>query len=238
MEAFRAYKRAPTAYMYITLLATIFSLLGILASFGIIMLAFFFFAVLNLSFFSVYGLVICVIIGLALLWFISGVHGSRFHFHNEILNGRKYSMSSGFAEFLNYATGYASDFFLIAFIRLILILLPTGLLFYAYTYALQYNVPYIDVIFILIDLGIVFLICFLFSPTFLSLSLYDTGIGAAFGNGMRFLAKAHIKALVLYFLYAIVWVLNLIPLLNLFTLFIIYPMLCTSMISMFRKCVR
>lgn len=238
-EAVNSFKRMPTMYVYFSVLATLFCLLSLLSGIGLLILVFFLFSIINYSLLSLPGLVIGVIIALGTFWFMSGVEGATIRFYYNLLSGRNYNLQSGFTEFLSYILGNASEFFLISLVRAIIAAIPLLLLFIIYTMLQQYNVPYVDVLLSIIGLGMLFIIYFLLFPVFISLAVYDTaGLKAAFKNSIRVLSRGHIKALVLYAAYCFVWVLNFIPILNLFTLFIAYPIIYTSLIALFRRIVK
>ena len=237
-EAFGSFKRLTLKYAYFSALSSIFCALSILAALGFVILLFFLFSIFNYPILSLPGFITLVIIGLAMLWFISGIQGATIKQYGNLLSGKNSNLGSGFVEFLTYASDNASEFFLVSLVRLIITAIPVVLLYFIYTFLLQYNVPYIDWIFAIFVLGTVFFVYFLFFPVFISMAIYETGIGAAFKNAAKVFYRAHVKALVLYFVHAFVWVLNLIPIIQLVTVLFVYPITSAMLIGLFKRAAR
>ncbi len=237
-EALRSFKRAPGIYAYFAVLSALFCLLSVLAGLGIIILLFFMFSVLNYPFFSLVGFTATMIIALFVFWLMSGVHGATINYYGNLLNGKKYGLQDGFVKFVDYSVNNASEFFLVGLVRLIVAAIPTAIIYLLYTLLQQYNVPFIDVFLVIIGLGMVFIVYFIFFPVFISLAIYGTGIRRAFGNAFKVFSRAHVMALALYFGYSVIWILNLIPLINLFTLFVAYPISYASLIALFKRAAR
>ncbi len=234
-EAIWAFQRNPNDYVYVTFLAGMFCLLTVLGALGIFVLLFFLFSVLNMPIISLQTAVAVGIIMIWVLWMLSGVHAARINFYNNLLNNKRYGLRSGLVEFLNCAMQNASAFFLLLIIRFVIVAIPVTILYFLYDYLTQYNIPYLNIIIILLAMICTFIIHFLFSPIFILMGVYRRGIGSAFWNGGRILIRTHVKALALYFVYAITWVLNFVPLINLTTIFVIYPITNSSLISLYKK---
>lgn len=237
-EAFGSFKRVPGTYIYFTILSTLFCTLSLLAGLGIILLLFFLFSIANYQFFSLAGFIASTMVSIFTFWFMSGVHGATIRYYGNVLSGKNYSVQVGFIEFLSYAVNNASQFFLVGLVRLILVTIPILILYLIYSFLGQYNIPFMDIIFGVVTMLVVFVIFFLFFPVFISLAIYEAGIRPAFGNAVKLTARAHVKAVLLYFCHCVVWVLNFVPLINLLTFFVAYPISYISLIALFKRAAR
>jgi hypothetical protein len=68
---------------------------------------------------------------------------------------------------------------------------------------------------------------------FISAGTLDTPLFQSMKNGFVFLRRKHFFFILLYGIFAVAWLLNFIPLLQLATIFAVYPILYSAMIIMF-----
>ncbi len=75
-----------------------------------------------------------------------------------------------------------------------------------------------------------FLIHMFFTPSLITASIMDTYVVAALKRGMVVLRRRHVGLLIVYILFALVWLLNFVPLLGLVTIFFLYPITYSALI--------
>jgi hypothetical protein len=77
-----------------------------------------------------------------------------------------------------------------------------------------------------------FLIHMAFTPAFLSAGAFGTGMTASLKNSYRLLRKKHVFFVGLYALFAVTWLLDFVPIVQLASLFAAYPITYGSLIAM------
>ncbi len=166
---------------------------------------------------------------IVLLYFSCGLNAGLMRAYAAALEGKKITL----AEFLRYSLQKSAPMFLVMLLRDVVTLVVAGPLVVLYTYSLK-DIAYMDLFVTLYVLGAVFLVHFLFTPAFISMGAFGTGVLSSLRNGFGFLKRRHVYALGLYFLFAIVWLLNFLPVIQLVSIFAIYPVVYAALIVMFQ----
>jgi len=134
-------------------------------------------------------------------------------------------------KFFSYSLNMAPKIFGITLLREFIWLLLVGPAIVAYVYILnQYQ--YLDLIVGFYVLVMTFLTHFIFAPSLVLAGGFELGLFNSLKHGFRLLRKKHIYFLMLYILFAIVWLFNSIPILQIISLFFAYPMISSAIIIM------
>jgi hypothetical protein len=225
-----SFSRAPFPFVWSSVVYVIFQLLFLFAAVGIFLIYFLLASVLNVStsLSSVPTMAALGVAFLIFLFFSCGLNAGLAKAYASAVEGRKTTM----ADFMRYSLFKSPITFVIMLIRDVatLIVASPGIAIYV----LVKDVPYLDIISMLYILFVVFIVHFLFTPAFISAGAFSTSLVQSLRNGANFLRRRHINALGLYIIFALVWLLSFIPILQLVTLFAIYPIIYSAFIVMFQ----
>jgi hypothetical protein len=172
-------------------------------------------------------LFIIALITIALMYFLSGLSAGLFMTYNKALTKSKTSL----AEFYAYALHKAPVMFKILLIREFITLLVLVPAIAIYIYFLE-NIEYMDVVLYIYTLLWIAIIHFVFTPAFLAGGAYGNGLFASLNHAFELIKKMHVRYFGLFVVFAIVWFLNFIPLIQLATLLFAYPVVTTAIIIM------
>lgn len=201
----------------------IFIAMALLSTLGIFFIFFFLATILNLQISSIL-LPFGIVASLFNIYLLSGLNGAVFKSYRQ---NERISFVQFYSNFL--ATVSAS--FKLSLLRLIiciLIIAPAALIYY---FALIEN-QYALYALILYSLIVVYSIFLLLAPSFIFASFGSRRIIPTLKQNFNFLKVKHIRYAALYALYAICFILNFIPLLQLVSIFFLYPLLCTALMEM------
>jgi hypothetical protein len=212
--------------MYVAL-----QLLFALAALGVFLIYFFIASVFGLStaVTSTPTIVAAAVSLLMLLLFSCGLNAGLLRSYAAALEGRKTTV----AEFLRYSLQKAPEMFAITVVRDLLLVILVAPLLVAYVYSFK-TLPYMDIFVAAYALGMTFLIHFLFTPALLSMGVFGTDPVSSFRNGIGFLKRKHFNAMALYAVFALVWLLNFVPVVQIITIFVVYPAAYSALIVMFQ----
>ena len=216
--------------MYLFMLVLFF-----FAAFGLLLVYFFFLSAIGetFSFESIPTDILLAIVSLTFIFFANGLNAGLVCSYRAALWKERVTIT----KFFNYVIDRAPECFAIQLIRDIIWLVLIGPVIALYIYALN-GVQYMDWIVGLVVLMITFVVHMLFTPATLCAGMYDNGIFGSLKQGLGMLRRKHVMFIGLYVLFALVWLLNFVPILQLVTIFFLYPILYTALIVMVENSTR
>jgi len=217
-----------------TVVCSIFFLVTLGASMGVLLLSFLLLTVLGID--SELTLIVIGIVGAMLvvinMILISGYCGALVNEYYRALHGQRVGITS----FMRYAFKNSPQFFVIVLVKLIVIgffITPLALLYYFMDLGSIHSA--ILYIFVAVALFIWLIIDFLFAFSFIAYVEKRVKPLSAILISLNFIKDTHIKAFLVYALYVIVCLALMIPLLNILVYFVFYPMAMASLIKFFEK---
>lgn len=225
--SFDAYKKRPFIFLWGSLVYLLMLVIFFLAAVGIFIAYFIVSALLGIpiNFSDQITQIAIALIAFAFIYFLNGLTaGITMTYHKALNNG-----TTSLADFYGFALHKAPTMFEIMLIREILSLLVIGPVFILYYYFMQ-DVAYMDYLFYLYALVCLFMLHFIFTPAFITGGALGTGLFASLKRAFQVLRKRHVNYLAIFILFAIVWVLNFVPLVQLATIFFFYPIVYTALI--------
>jgi hypothetical protein len=134
-------------------------------------------------------------------------------------------------EFYRFGMRSAPKLFVITLIRDLIWLLLIAPFAILYVYVLV-DYVYMDILSAFILLFITFVVHAIFTPALIAAGAGNMSIYGSLKQGFNLLRRKHINFLGNYIVFAFTWVLNFIPLVNLFTIFFAYPVAYSALIIM------
>lgn len=230
-KSLMAFSKQPFPFVWSSIVYLIFQLLFLFAAIGVFLIYFLLASMLNIST-SVGALPTMAALGVAaiiFLFFSCGLNAALAKSYASALEGRKTTM----ADFMRYALVKSPLTFVIMLVRDLVTLIvasPGIALFYFVK-----NVAYMDILGGSFILFAVFVVHFLFTPAFISAGAFGTSLPQSLRNCVNFLRRRHAYALGLFIVFAFVWLLNFVPVIQLVTLFALYPIVYSAFIVMFNE---
>jgi len=139
----------------------------------------------------------------------------------------KTNMTSFFA----YALDHAPGMFAVMLARDLVWLVLCGPALALYVFALK-GIDFMDLLTLAYVLFVTFLVHMVFTPVSVYNGALEMDLLGSFKRAFNLLKRKHIYFVALYSVFAITWVLNFIPFLQLFSIFFLYPVTYTAMIAM------
>lgn len=218
------------SFVYLFLL-----LVFLLATFGLVLIYFMLASTFSyditfeLAVESLPNILIAILIGLFFVYFTGGLNAALAKSYSDAVNGIKI----GFLDFYHYALSRASIMFGILMMRCLVTILTIGPVVAIYYYFLT-EYEYMDYLLYTYAFFMTFLIHMVFTPAFVSASLGSLPF-EAFRTAFLTLKNRHVFFVGLYILFAVVWILNFIPLIQLVTIFFLYPVIYSALIIFIEK---
>ncbi len=167
---------------------------------------------------------------LAVLGFFScGLNAGLFRSYAAALEGRKTTV----ADFLRYSFRKSAPMFAVLLLAGVVLTVLVGPAIALYSVSLK-GIAYMDVVLWLYSLGAAFLVFFLFTPAFVAIGAFGTEFVSSLRGTIMLLRRKHVNALGLYILFAFTWVLNAIPLVQIVSFLVIYPVIASAFVVMFQ----
>ena len=224
-QSLRVYMRSPALFVHNSITYVFFQLLVILALAGFLLVAFFTASVLRQSPTSIPMLFLYSIALVVFFYFSAAFQGALIYGYSKSLDGQAFR----FLDFYRYALNNGFRFFWIFILKLaveFIFVAPLGLL---YIYVLRILVlPYLEVFLLLLVLGLMFVAGFLFFGAFVAAALYDMTARPAVSANLRFIRQRHILAIISFGILAGIWAGNFIPLVQIGTLLVAYPVVLSA----------
>ncbi len=233
-RAFTAYTKNPFLFAWGSFLYMVLFVVFLLAAIGLGLFYFLSMSVLNqmVTIESLPTVVVVGIIGLIFVFATNGLNAALANTFRLAALKEKMSLTGFFA--------YSLDKSLVTFAILLmegiiwLIFAAPAIVIYIYflSHTLLFYIP--TVIYIL---GVTFVISLLFTPAWLYAAL-GTDLFGSFKRAFNLFKRKHIQFLGLYILFAAAWSLNFVPIIDLASIFFIFPILYTAMIIMMEGTIR
>jgi hypothetical protein len=230
-KAFSAYTSNPFLFMWGSFAYLFMFLVFLLAAVGLGLIYFMVVSALQLEIplESPITIFVGVIITLAFLYCAGGINAALAKTYYSAASDIKTSL----LDFYHYALSRAPYMFGVMLMReffTILLVGPVAAIYYYFFMEYQY----MDYLLYLYAIAIVFILHMLFTPALISVSLGSLPFDA-FRTMFFTVKKKHLNFLGMYILFAIVWVLNFVPLIQLITIFFLYPVVYTGMVFLVKE---
>lgn len=234
-KSFNVCSKQPFLFVWSSLLFIVLFLLFILAAVGIFLMYFLFLSVFGqeLNFESLATLAVLGMIVLLLSFFANGINASLAMAYHEATKKRKVSLT----KFYSYALDRAPTMFGLSLVRELIWLLLVGPFIALYIYFLE-GYEYMDILLWMYGLFMTFVIHMFFTPSFLLAGAFGTSMFGSLKQGLEFLRVRHVFFIGLYMLFALIWIFNFIPFIQIATWFFIYPLAYTAMILMIKNTIK
>lgn len=228
-RAFNAYTRHPFIFVWGSLVYLLMLLVFALATFGFFVLFFMAASLLGVTvdFGQLPTQVAAAVIAVVFMYFNGGLNAGLAMTYHKALTKNKTSL----AEFYAFAMHKAPEMFGILLVREFLTLLLVGPAVAVYVFFLQ-GVEFADYLLYTYALGWVFVLHCLFTPAFIAAGAFGKNMFAAMRHAFYFMKAKHVNYIGLFILFAFVWLMNFIPLVQFATLFFAYPLVYAALIQM------
>lgn len=230
--AMKEYTRKPLDFVWTILMSIILNLVCFGAFAGAFLLIYYVFSLLGIGGLPI---LIAIVAGVLLLLYLVVMNGLKGALIKTLLNLTKKERPS-MVYFFKYAMDRGKTFFGITLVKTIISLVPLVPIYLLYSYVLaSMNILYIEWILGIIAAGILFLIEFPFAYAYIAAVREECGVKESLKQSIRLIRKKFVSSFGLYAVYAVVWVSIFIPLLDLVTALIIYPIMYTAMLLFYEK---
>ena len=231
-KAFSAYTAKPFLFMWGSIVYLFMFLVFLLATFGFVLIYFMLTSVLSYDITldanveSIPNLIIAAAILVAFIYFMGALNAALAKTYYNAVDGIKTSL----VDFYHYGLSRGPMMFSVVLMREFISLLILGPLAAIYYYFLM-DFQYMDMIFYTVVLFLIFVIHFLFTPALIAASLGALPFDS-FRKAFLTIKYKNVHLFAMFILFAVVWVLNFIPLLQLFTIFFFYPIIYSALIML------
>ncbi|MFH1394245.1 MAG: hypothetical protein ABII71_05605 [Candidatus Micrarchaeota archaeon] len=228
-KSFNAYKKHPFIFIWGSLIYILMLVVFLLAAIGFFLIYFMGASLANVPV-DIDEIPTMIVLGLIIfvfLYFISGLSAGLAMTYRKALTTNRTSL----AEFYAYAIRKAPVMFGILILRDVLTLLVVGPAAAVYFFFLE-NVEFMDAVLAIYALFWIFVFHCIFTPAFVAAGAFDESLFQSMHRAFRTLKTKHISYIGLFIVFALMWLLNFIPLIQLATLFFLYPVIYTAIIVM------
>lgn len=234
-KAFNSYSKSPFLFVWSSIMYVIMLFVFLFASLGLLIAYFLTLSVFNqpLDTGSPVTLAIVGIVVLVFLFFANGLNAALARAYHSAFWKERTSLT----RFYSYALDKAPEMFGIMLLRDLLWLVVAGPAIAIYLYFLR-DVAFMDVLLYAYVLFVTFIIHMLFTPAFLSAGAFGTSLFSSMRHGFEFLRKRHVYFIAIYVLFAVVWLLNFVPFVQIATVFILYPIIYAAMVVMMEDSIK
>lgn len=231
-KAFDGYSEHPFLFIWSSLLYVSFQILFLLAAVGVFLVYFYFASVVGIDtgISEIQTIAAIAFVAILFLFFSSGINASLAMAYSNSLENKKTAL----AEFLRHCLERAPTMFLIMLLREVVFLLMVGPLIALYIFVLK-EYELMDILFAVVALSLTFTIHMMFTPALIYAGAYGQSVFQSMRDCSRLLRKRHIYFFGLYSIFAPIWLLSFVPLVQLVTLFGLYPISYSAMIAMLDK---
>lgn len=229
-RAFSAYTAKPFLFMWGSFIYLFMLLIFLLAVLGFVLVYFMAASVLSyeiafdLTVEALPNLVVVAAIVILFIYFMGIVNAALAKTYRDAVDGVKTSL----VDFYYYGLSRAPMMFSVVLMRELITLLIIGPIAAIYYFYLT-GYEYMDIVFYLVAFFFLTLIHMIFTPALISAALGSTPFDS-FRTAFLAIKQKHIRLVGMYILFGFVLLLNFIPLVQLFTIFIIYPVIYSALI--------
>ncbi len=230
-RAFSAFTSKPFLFMWGSFAYIFMFLVFLLAAMGLVLIYFIAASAVeyHITLESPVTIGVAAVITLLFLYCMGGLNAALAKTYYSAVDGMKTSL----LDFYHYALSRAPPMFGLMLMREFFTILLVGPVAAIYYYFLS-EYQYADYLLYMYALVIVFILHMLFTPAMVSVSLGQLPF-EAFRTMFFTIKKKHVHFIGMYILFAIVWALNFIPLIQLATIFFLYPVIYTAMILLIKE---
>jgi hypothetical protein len=234
-KTFNSYSKTPFLFVWSSIMYVIMLFVFLFASLGLLIAYFITLSVFNqpLDTGSPVTLAIFGIIALMFLFFANGLNAALARAYHSAYWKERTSLT----RFYSYALDKAPEMFGIMLLRDLLWIVVAGPAIAAYVFLLR-DVAFMDILLYVYLLSVTFVIHMVFTPAFLSAGAFGTGLFSSMRHGFDFLRKKHINFIGIYIVFALMWLLNFVPFIQLATVFILYPIIYAAMVVMMEDSIK
>ncbi len=229
-RAFSAYSAKPFLFMWGSFVYLFMLLVFTLALLGFVLIYFMLASVLSYSITfeltveALPNLVAVAVVALLFIYVLGALNAALVNAYNNALDGVKTSL----IDFYYYGLTKAPMMFSVVLMREFLSLLIIGPVVAIYFYFLS-DVTYMDILLYLYALFVLFVLHMAFTPALVSAALGATPFDS-FRNALLTMKTRFLKLFGMFIVFGFVLVLNFIPLIQIFTIFLLYPVVYSALI--------
>ena len=234
-KAFNAYSKGPFLFVWASIMYIILLIASLFAAFGMAVAYFIALSVLNKEMVigSIPTLAVFGIIALLFIFFGGGLNAALAKAYRSAYWKEKMSLT----KFYGYALEKAPEMFGIQLVRELLWVLLAGPGIAIYIYMLK-GIEFMDILFYAYIVFVTFMIHMIFTPAFISAGAFGMNLFSSMRHAFEFLRKRHVFFIAMFALFAVLWFLNFIPILQFITIFFAYPVLYTALIIMMEDAIK
>ncbi len=234
-KTFAAYTKGPFLFVWSSIMYIFMLFVFLFACLGLLLAYFLTLSVFNtpLDLGSPVTLAVFAVIVLIFMFFANGLNAALARAYHAAFWREKTSLT----RFYSYALDKAPEMFGIMLLRDLLWLVLAGPAIAVYIFFLK-SVAFMNILLALYLLGVTFIIHMLFTPAFLSAGAFGTDLFSSLRHGFDFLRKKHIYFLLMYAIFAFIWLMNFVPFIQLATVFVLYPIVYAAMVVMMENSIR
>jgi hypothetical protein len=233
-RAFNAYTKKPFPFAWGSLLYVFLFIAFLFAVIGLALIYFMSMSVLNqeVNPQSIPTLAVFGLMAIIFMIMTNGLNAALAKTYRNALLKEKMSLTG----FFSYSLDKAVPTFAMMLLRDLIWLIFAGPAIAIFVLYFM-NMDYMDILFGSYLLFVTFFIHLAFTPSLLYVGL-GTDFLSSFKRAFNLFKRRHINFIGLYGLFAIAWLLNFIPLIGLISIFFLYPIAYSAMISMVEGGVR
>lgn len=225
-----AFTKHPFVFIWPSLVYLALQFLFILAAVGLFLIYFIVASVLNVdtSIQAIPTIVAVSAVILIFLFFSCGLNAGLMKGYTNALENKKTTL----ADLFKYSIAKSPIMFTIMLIRDLIWLFVAGWVVGAFVYFDLGQYEFADILVGTYVFFATFFVHLVFTPGFLSAGSQGVSLFQSMRNGFHLLRSKHIMFVGLYILFAMLWILGFIPIIQLMVLFVLYPIVYAAMISM------
>ena len=230
-RAIAQFVKKPFPFVWSSIMYVVLQLLFAFAAVGLFIIYFIIASVFGVPVTtgSVLTVLAAMFVLFVLAFFSCGLNAGLFRSYAAALEGRKTTV----ADFLRYSLKKSAPMFAVLLLAGVLLTVLVGPAVLLYTISLK-AIAYMNFLVALYALGAAFVVFFLFTPAFVAIGAFGTEFVSSLRGMIVFLSRKHVNALGLYVLFACVWVLNAIPLVQIASFLVLYPVIASAFVVMFQ----
>ncbi len=234
-KTFASYSKGPFLFVWSSIMYVFMIFVFLFACLGLLLAYFLTLSVFNtpLDTGSPVTLAVFAVIVLIFMFFANGLNASLARAYHSAVWKEKTSLT----RFYSYALDKAPEMFGIMLLRDLLWLVVAGPAIAVFIFFLK-GVAFMDILLYVYLLGVTFVIHMLFTPAFLSAGAFGTDLFSSMRHGFDFLRRKHIYFVAIYIIFALIWLLNFVPFIQLATVFVLYPIIYAAMVVMMEDAIR
>ncbi|MDD5023022.1 MAG: hypothetical protein PHU63_02535 [Candidatus ainarchaeum sp.] len=229
-RAIKEYTKKPILFAWTVIISIILNFIAIGAVAGAFLVVYYALAIMEMGDVPLLIYSLISVLFITYLVIMNGLKGALIN----SLKGITKKQQPSITYFFKYAIQRGSVFFSITLLKLVfsaIFIIPIYLLYQ--NVLLPMEIPHLELIFSIVVAGIVFIIEFPFSYTYISAAVNEYGVINSLRASLRFLRKRGLSAFGIYIVYAIVWTTLFVPLLNIVSILVLYPIVYTAMILLY-----